>query len=177
MKVKVRIRANALSKASKPLTKKDIQEAVCNGIIAADNVTKPPATGEHKIGFWKAVWLIIRGKGSSDSRFATALLAGMLAMCFNALSWLGAFIFVIAISITIQQGVSMNWNCVHIFGNVVALAFETLICMLLFLIAIIFRGAANDIKQEKDRDYVVALFSGIVSFVALIVSYIALIKE
>jgi NADH:ubiquinone oxidoreductase subunit 6 (subunit J) len=51
-----------------------------------------------------------------------------------------------------------------------------LICVLLFLISVMFRGAANDIKREKDRNYIVALFSGIVSFVALIISIIALYR-
>jgi len=45
--------------------------------------------------------------------------------------------------------------------------------MLLFLVSVMFRGAANDMKKEKDRNYIVDLFAGVVSFVALIVSLVA----
>ena len=49
--------------------------------------------------------------------------------------------------------------------------------VLTFLISLLFKGAANDIKREEDRNYIVALFSGVVSFVALIISIVALIQK
>ena len=87
------------------------------------------------------------------------------------------FVLAAAIYATIKSGIGMAWGYTYIFNNVVALVFMTLICILLFLISVMFKGAANDIKCEKDRNYIVSLFSGIVSFVALIISFIALFKE
>ena len=159
-----------------PLTKEDIQEAVCNGVVQANNHEDSLNEEEKKIGFWKAVLMILCGKGSDNSSFATALLSGVLSVGFNVLFGLGVFVLAAAIWATVQQGFTMAWKCGHIFSNVVTLVFMALICVLLFLISVMFRGAANDIKREKDRNYIVALFSGIVSFVALIISIIALYR-
>ena len=42
--------------------------------------------------------------------------------------------------------------------------------------SLMFRGAANDMKQEKDRNYIIALFSGIVSFAAMVIAFVSLVK-
>ena len=47
---------------------------------------------------------------------------------------------------------------------------------LLLAIALIFRCIANEIRAEKDRNYIVSVFSGLVSFAALIVALVALFK-
>ena len=44
------------------------------------------------------------------------------------------------------------------------------------IFAYLFWKSANEIKEEKDKHYVVAVFSGLVSFAALIVALVALIK-
>ena len=36
--------------------------------------------------------------------------------------------------------------------------------------------AAKEVNTEKDRNYIIALFSGVVSFAALIVALVALVK-
>ena len=176
MKVAVKVKSYKRIAAQQPLTKEDIREAVCSGIVQAGEIGSHQKSEKKKIGFWKAVWLIIRGKGSDNSSFATALLSGVLSIGFNILFGLGAFVLVAAICAAIKLGIGMTWGYAYIFNNVITLAFMALICVLLFLISVMFRGAANDIKCEKDRNYIVALFSGIVSFAALIVSFIALLK-
>lgn len=177
MKVKIKIKSSKGNAPQPSLTKEDIREAVCNGIIQADEIVNPTKPEGEKIGFWKAVRLIIRGKGSENSSFATVLLSSVLSIGFNILFGLGMFVLAAAICATIKLGVGMTWECAYIFNNVVTLAFMALICILLFLISIMFRGAANDIKCEKDRNYIVSLFSGIVSFVALVISVIALYQS
>ncbi len=177
MKVTVKVKSSKENAPQYSLTKEDIREAVCTGIVQADGIINPTKLEDKKIGFWRAVWLIIRGKGSENSSFATALLSGLLSIGFNILFGLSIFVLAAAICATVKLSFGMAWECAYIFNNVVALAFMALICILLFLISIMFRGAANDIKCEKDRNYVVALFSGIVSFVALIVAIMALLKD
>ena len=176
MKVIVKVKSSKGNVPQPPLTKDDVREAVCDGIIQADKIVNPTKPEDEKIGFWKAVRLIIRGKGSENSSFATTLLSSVLSIGFNILFGLGMFVLAPAICATIKLGVGMTWECTYIFNNVVTLAFMVLICILLFLISIMFRGAANDMKSEKDRNYIVALFSGIVSFAALIVALVALLK-
>lgn len=177
MKVTVKVKPSKENAFQPSLTKEEIREAVCNGIIQADGIVNPTKPEGEKIGFWKAVWLIIRGKGSESSSFATALLSGVLSIGFNILFCLGMFVLGAAIYATIKSCIGMAWGCAYIFKNVVTLVFMALICILVFLISVMFRGAANDIKCEKDRNYIVSLFSGVVSFVALIISFIALLKE
>lgn len=49
--------------------------------------------------------------------------------------------------------------------------------ILSFLYAIIFRGAGNDVEREKDRDYIISVFSGLTGlaaiFVSLVISFIS----
>jgi hypothetical protein len=42
--------------------------------------------------------------------------------------------------------------------------------------ALLLRASANEFDKEKDRNYIISVFSGIVSFVALIVALVALFK-
>ena len=173
----VREELNAQNQMSiTPLTKEDIQEAVCNAIVQVNDISKSPIQEKEKVGFWKAIWMIIRGKGSDNSGFTTGLIATVLAVGFNVLFLLGLFIFVAAIVAMIQLGINMTWECARLYNNIMTLVFMALICVLIFFLAIMFKGAANDIQKEKDRNYIVSLFSGITSFVALVVSIIALYR-
>ena len=131
---------------------------------------------DERPSFWKAVWLIIRGKGSDNGGFTMALLSGVLSAGFNILFSLGLLGVVLTICATIQMVAQMTWEFANIFSNVSTLVFIALVCVLLFLLSVLFRGAANDLKSEKDRNYIVALFSGLTSFAALIVALVALIK-
>jgi hypothetical protein len=132
---------------------------------------------DSKIGFWKAVWLIIRGKASKESRFATALMSGILSVGFNFMFGFGIF-FLAAIGVAFLNLLSrMVQECGYSFENIVKLVFTLLMFVLTFLISLLFKGAANDIKKEEDRNYIVALFSGVVSFVALIISIVALFQK
>ena len=151
-------------------------DKLAEAIVKANNLDDTANKARIQVGFWKAVWLILRGKGSEDGSFASDILATVLTMGFVALFGLGLTVLVVAIWAIIQQGVNMEWDCAHIINNIIVLAFEALICVFLFLITIMFKGAANDLKREKDRNYIVSLFSGMVSFAALIVALVALVK-
>lgn len=162
-----------------PLTKEDIEAAVYAAVIRASVAATPQETVEEdsKIGFWKAVWLIIRGKASKESRFATALMSGILSVGFNFMFGFGIF-FLAAIGVAFLNLLSrMVRECGFSFENIVKLVFTLLMFVLTFLISLLFKGAANDIKKEEDRNYIVALFSGVVSFVALIISIVALFQK
>ncbi|MBQ8815004.1 MAG: hypothetical protein IJZ85_10985 [Lachnospiraceae bacterium] len=161
---------------STPLTKEDIQDAVCKGIALATKNADDTNEEGKKVGFWKSVWSILRGKGSDNSSFATALLVGVLSVGFEVLFWIGMLAFVGAIFAICQVVSRMTWACGYFIDDVIKIMLSIAICILLFLISIMFRGAANDMQREKDRNYIVALFSGVVSFVALIVSLVALVK-
>lgn len=106
----------------------------------------------------------------------------------------GTFALLSSILFCILSGVGLLFAIVGIIGSVVffvqnfsagffpiiknlLISFVILISSVLIgLFAYIFLKAGKEISDEKDRDYIISAFSGIVSFVALIVALIALAK-
>ena len=60
-----------------------------------------------------------------------------------------------------------NWSTVYVggFANIVAIGIVFVICLACVIIGV-------DIWREKDRNYLIALFSALVSLVALIVAFL-----
>ncbi len=46
--------------------------------------------------------------------------------------------------------------------------------VIVFLYMVLFLGAANDMENEKDKDYVMNVFTGLVSIAALVISIITI---
>ena len=91
-----------------------------------------------------------------------AILSGLLGAAFV---WQGGKTFVEAL-----QHSSAGWfldACVGGTGFIIGLFF--------IAVAILTGASAKEVDKEKDKNFVVAVFSGIVSLVALVVSCIALI--
>ena len=69
------------------------------------------------------------------------------------------------------------WNTINnIISNVLALVVMSVLLISLGAYCIIMWKAAKEIEQEKDKNFIVSVFSGIVSFAALIVALVALFK-
>ena len=69
------------------------------------------------------------------------------------------------------------WNTAYdIIVNILMIWLIVLILLALVGYFIIMWKAAKEIEQEKDKNFIVAVFSGIVSFAALIVALVALFK-
>ena len=69
------------------------------------------------------------------------------------------------------------WNTgYNIIANVLVLCLVGLILLAVIGYCIIMWRAAKEIEQEKDKNFIVAVFSGIVSFAALIVALVAIFK-
>ena len=173
MKVRVRVRTKCRQRKR---IQKDIQEAVCNGILQANAQINPPVLTERKVGFWKKVWCIIKGKGSMDGRYSSGIFAGLLEVAFNSLAVIGAVLCVVMIATAICTGIGLFEASDDFLANLISIVVELVYGFVFVLFALMFRGAANDMKLEKDRNYIIALFSGVVSLVALIVSFVALTK-
>ena len=102
---------------------------------------------------------------------ATIMCAGL-----NALATIGLVTLIMGIVVVIEMAIKMNWCWAECFTNIAAILVMLSCLVIVAVYSLIFRGAANDIKYEEDRNYIVAVFSGIVSFVALIISIIALYR-
>ena len=126
--------------------------------------------------FWRNVWAIIRGKASEEGSFSTGVFTVVLSWFFNLLAIFGVLLFVGTIYSAVISITEMTWEINAIFDNlaVIIMIFSISFCVLIF--SLVFRGAANDMKQEKDRNYIIALFSGIVSFAAMVIAFVSLVK-
>ena len=127
---------------------------------------------KQKIGFWKSVWLIIRNKEPQNGMKTAYILAEVMAGVFNIIAIIGAALFAIIIGFSILE---LDWgpgilNYISQGISVGVLLFAS------FAVSLLFRGIANEIRAEKDRNYIISVFSGIVGFAALIVALVALFK-
>ena len=106
----------------------------------------------------------------------SGLLSGLIALAFNGLALLGLIVFVCGIVAIANIIKSCVWTSKLIANNIATISFMVAFIVIVGMFSLIFRAAANEMAKEKDRDYVVAVFSGIVSFAALIVALVALLK-
>lgn len=152
-------------------------EKLAKAIIEANRKKddEPSAESDEKIGFWKGVWYIIANKRKTNGALTHGLFSNLLSDLFNSLAYVGFIIavaaFVATVYLIVQSVVQNNFlnSILFAFIGITTSALILLFCLLL-------RGVANEIEEEKDRNYIIALFSGVVSFAALVVSLIALLK-
>ena len=124
------------------------------------------------VGFWKSIGLIIINKEHKTGNQAASALAFSIAWLFNMLAITGVVLYLI---FTINFFTTFSWFD-NIFQNLLTIAVFAFLTLLLFSVCFIFRAIANEIGQEKDRNYIISVFSGIVSFAALIVAFVTLFK-
>ena len=90
------------------------------------------------------------------------------------LGWIIAFALLIG---SINTFIEMSWNDFStISGNIFQIIYSITITVLLVLYPLMLWKSAKEIETEKDRNYIISVFSGIVSFAALIVALVALFK-
>lgn len=127
-------------------------------------------------GFFKLIYYIVFNKKQSNGTMTSGLLSGLIALAFNGLAILGLIIFVCGIFAIANIIKSCDWQPELIANNVAVISLMIAFVVIIGMFSLIFRAAANEMAKEKDRNYVVAVFSGIVSFAALIVALVALLK-
>lgn len=116
-------------------------------------------------------------EANKSKKFTSGTFATLIAFAFYGLSLFGLFLS-IAIPISVySMRHSFNWDT---FANGVV-SVTTIIFMLAFmtilaLYSVLLWKSAKEIETEKDRNYIISVFSGIVSFAALIVALVALFK-
>ena len=124
---------------------------------------EPPKT------FWAKVWCVITNKKLENSNFLTMSVAALMQLFFNFIALILTFTAILCVvaffSIVCSNG-DKQYLLNYIFG-----------APLMLMLALITRGIANEIGREEDRNYIFTAFSGIVSFIALIVALIALFKQ
>jgi hypothetical protein len=128
-----------------------------------------------KISFLKSIWLIMRGKKDTKDRMTVGLMSIPLAVLFKCFSVVGFFSLPIGVYALVREGIDITWTVGwNLVGNIIAIILVILFLFILFIFSVLIWGSSNEIEKSEDKHFVVAVFSGIVSLVALVVSLIAL---
>lgn len=111
--------------------------------------------------------------------FVSNSFAFWISLFFRFVSILGIAVCIIGFITIIQYAINTAiWNTPHnIVANIFVLGTIGLLLISFGAYCIIMWRAAKEIETEKDRNYIISVFSGIVSFAALIVALVALFKE
>lgn len=125
----------------------------------------------------KLIWLIIRNKVESNGTMTSNLLGGVMSLVFNFLAIFSLIILVIGIvaSVIVYQDFTWSWNTAS--GNVIIIGCCVCFEVVVMVVAFIFRCVANEIGKEKDRNYIISVFSALVAFVALVVTVVDKVKD
>ena len=106
----------------------------------------------------------------------SGFLGGLMSLFFNILAIFGVgLIFVIIVSgiVTVKDFIWM-WETAS--SNIFSISLYCTAAIITVIISFIFRAIANEIEREKDRNYIIAVFSAVVAFVALVISIMDVIK-
>lgn len=131
---------------------------------------------QSKINFWKAIWFIISNKRQTDGSLTSGLFGGIISLFFNIMAIMGAIISSCCFVGIIISIISFDWSLTNVIANIFAILIGVLITLTILCFSLLFRAAANEMEVEKDRNYIIAVFSAVVSFAALVVALIALLK-
>lgn len=155
-----------------------LAKAIVKAQSASENLIQQKMQDKEKLtikSFFKRVYYIIFNKKQSNGTLTSGLLGGLIEMVFNMIAVLGVLVFVCCIIVLVEI-IMRSWTVDMIVYNLISI-FLIISCLVVTaLFSLIFRGAANEMAIEKDRNYVVAVFSGVVSFAALVVALVALLK-
>ncbi|MBQ7872859.1 MAG: hypothetical protein IJ360_02675 [Clostridia bacterium] len=110
-----------------------------------------------------------------DENGNSVIMQEFTSLLFAILAWAMAIGSVLLFASSIYVAIAIiDWSIERLIGNIVSLLLIFVLCVLCFVISVIIKVMSNDVKREKDRHYILALFSGIISFVALIISLVSL---
>lgn len=152
------------------VTPKKIDNKKDNITIDKSKTAKKPKKEKVKFKFFKAIWLVIKGE-NENTDFTSGIFAYFLSVCFNFLAVLGGIVTFTSIVTLIKEIFTMQWTFGNIAKNSLNIMIFVGIASICFLMSVMLRGAANEIEREKDRNFVIAVFSAVVSFAALIIAF------
>ena len=137
-----------------------------------------------EIDYGKLAESIVKAQEKSENeanrkkKFTSGTFAMIISLAFRGVAILGCLIALATTLAIINMAKSFMWNEVDIvMGNVFSIAFAVALFVVLVLYSFLLWKSAKEIETEKDRNYIISVFSGIVSFAALIVALVALFKE
>ena len=125
----------------------------------------------------KRIWLVLADKADTNGNMTSVAFAAITSMVFKLIACFGFLVVVASIWALCTQVRDMAWTAIDlILKNVYSIVLESMLLIVIFLYSVIMWGSANEMKREQDKNYIVSVFSGVVSFAALIVALVALVK-
>lgn len=123
----------------------------------------------------KAIGLILRNKGNTQGNLTVSIFVLLISMTFRFIAVAGFSFTLTGIIVAVKcilHGIDVGNIALWIISAIGLIVLSVFI----FLYSVIIWGASNEVEKEKDKNYIVSVFSGIVSFAALIIAIIALVK-
>lgn len=152
-------------KKDKPQVVNNIQEL--NLEINYDKLAEAIVTAQEKS----------EDEANKNRKFTSGSFAMLIMVAFGGFS-----IFVALLAASLILALVVSWNTLqwdgftNIVVSILTIAFCIVFAIVLVLYAVLLWKSAKEIETEKDRNYIISVFSGIVSFAALIVALVALFK-
>ena len=125
-----------------------------------------------KMNFLETILKIITNKEPKTGKQTSYFLSYIISWLFNMMAIGGIVVSTLLLKLFFT---TFRWFS-NFFQNALAVLLLFIFIFLILIVCLIFRGIANELKEEKDRNYIISVFSGIVSFAALIVALVALFK-
>ncbi len=129
---------------------------------------------KEKRSVFKAIWSILKGEKSEDGRYLSAPYIFIIVILYKIIAVTGLLLLIPYTITSFSYIASLQWSKDVLFINIIILIILILVFVIVFLYMMLFLGAANDMENEKDKDYVMNVFTGLVSIVALVISIIAI---
>lgn len=148
-------------------------------VMAMEKAKKRPKDNpKDKPSFRKTLKHIgkaLLGKVDTEDRMTAGAMAHILTIIFYtlaALCFIGVISVVIILTDTIQ---GMGWQSAEvIYHNIISIVAHVILALFLILFIIMLIISTHEMEKTEDKHFVAAVFSGVVSFAALVVSLIAL---
>jgi len=142
--------------------------------VKANNGLREADAPKEKIKIRETIWLIIRNKKKSNGTVTSDFIGLIMSHFFNLLSLISVCLSLLFIAVLVKA----NWSSEYsVLVNRITLIFvESAFAFLALVFSLVFRASANEMAAEKDRNYIMAVFSSVVSFAALVAALAALFK-
>lgn len=138
--------------------------------------TSGAKTSKVKI-FWENVRVVVFNQEKKIQAFLSPSLSALIQMFFNLIALALAVGCITALGFCGRRIYDWIFRVETDIASNIMFIFECIVIFLVSaLLALIMRGIANEIGREKDKHYIISVFSGLISLIALIVAIIALSK-
>ena len=156
------------------------QEFDCYQVRDKLKMPKQEDKASEKMTLWnflKKVWQVLTNKADTHGNMTSGAFAMLVSVVFRAVALAGFLIFAVGTYATVLYAIQLPWQgWVVVIKNIYVLTMVVMILFILGMYSLIMWGASNEMSKEKDKNYIVSVFSGVVSFAALIVALVALLR-